>query len=82
MTTQPTPTATHPAAETEPEPSPIWKPLPIAAHTTSVAAPEQSEVFAYGVVNLVIIAVGVGLTIGVNKLATRREAAKNSVSVG
>ena len=43
---------------------------------------EQSKVFAYGVVNLVIIAVGVGLTIGVNKLATRREAAKNSVSVG
>ena len=43
---------------------------------------EPSEVFAYGVVNLVIIAVGVGLTIGVNKLATRREAAKNSVSVG
>ena len=45
-------------------------------------AHERSEVFAYGAVNLVIIAVGVGLTIGANKLATRRDAAKTSVSVG
>lgn len=43
---------------------------------------ERSEVFAYGAVNLVIIVVGVGLTIGANMLATRREAAKTSVSVG
>ena len=43
---------------------------------------DQTEVFAYGIVNLVIIAVGVGLTIGAHRLATRHGAAKTSVSVG
>lgn len=41
----------------------------------------QSEVIAYGVVNLVIVAVGIGLTLGANKLAARRLARKHVVSV-
>lgn len=43
---------------------------------------QDSEVLAYGVVNLVIIAVGIGLTIGANRLATKRAATKTGVSVG
>ncbi len=43
---------------------------------------QQSEVIAYGVVNLVIVAVGVGLTVGAHKLAARRLATKGAVPVG
>jgi hypothetical protein len=43
---------------------------------------KQSEVFAYGLVNLVIILAGVGLTIGTHRVAAKRTAAKAGVSVG
>jgi hypothetical protein len=43
---------------------------------------QQSELYAYGVVNLVIIAVGIGLTIGANKLAAKRAATKDRISLG
>lgn len=43
---------------------------------------QQSEVVAYGVVNLIIIAVGVGLTVGANRLAAKRTARSTGVSVG
>jgi hypothetical protein len=43
---------------------------------------KESEVYAYGIVNLVIVLIGVGLTIGSNTLAARRVAKRNVVSVG
>ncbi len=43
---------------------------------------KESEVYAYGIVNLVIIAVGIGLTIGSNAFAAKRAAKKSVVSVG
>lgn len=43
---------------------------------------KESEVYAYGIVNLVIIAVGVGLTIASNVFAARRTAKKTVVAVG
>lgn len=52
-------------------PSPIALPL----------AYRESEVFAYGVVNLIIVAVGVGLTMGANRLAARRAARKSGIAV-
>ena len=42
----------------------------------------QSEVFAYGVVNLVIMSAGVGLVLLGHRIRARRHAAKNVVTVG
>ncbi len=42
---------------------------------------KQSEVFAYGVVNLVITAVGVGLIFGAHRLAAKRTAMKQRITV-
>jgi hypothetical protein len=43
---------------------------------------QQSEVYAYGIVNLLIVAVGVGLTLGAHRIARRRAATKDVIPVG
>ncbi len=42
---------------------------------------QESELYAYGLVNLVIAIVGVGLVVGLNALARRRAARRNMVEV-
>jgi len=43
---------------------------------------EQSEVLAYGLVNLVIIVIGIGLTIGANALSARFPGVRRAALVG
>ncbi len=43
---------------------------------------QQSEVFAYGIVNLLIVVIGIGLTLGAHKLAEKRTAMKAVIPVG
>lgn len=42
---------------------------------------QESELYAYGLVNLVIAAVGVGLVVGFSALARRRAARRNVIEV-
>lgn len=42
----------------------------------------ESEVYAYGIVNLVIVAVGIALTVGANRFAAKRAAKKGVIAVG
>ena len=42
---------------------------------------EQSEVFAYGIVNLVLVGIGIGVIVGVGALRSRRSAARAVVAV-
>lgn len=43
---------------------------------------QESEVIAYGLVNLVIIGIGIGLTIGANALSARRAGKRRAVLAG
>jgi hypothetical protein len=43
---------------------------------------DASQIYAYGLVNLVIALVGIGLNILGNRIATKRAAKKNVVAVG
>jgi hypothetical protein len=43
---------------------------------------DGSQIYAYGLVNLVIALAGIGLNIIANRIATRRAARKNVVAVG
>ena len=42
----------------------------------------ESEVYAYGIVNLLIVTLGIGLTLGANKLAAKRAANKAVIPIG
>lgn len=43
---------------------------------------QESEVLAYGLVNLVIIAIGIGLTIGANALSARHAGKRRTMIAG
>ncbi len=43
---------------------------------------DESELYAYGLVNLVVVLVGIGLTTGLNVVARRRASRKHVIAVG